>query len=317
MKKAFAASTGVTAIIALAIAALALVLILQYANTQQPVKISTPTPSSSPAVSLQPSPKEECLPAVQTLIVDGAIESENMQPLNGTNLTEIGKFDLPKGVFAYLPKYPDDLEKIKSEFKAGRQGLGEIDEKYWKQPDFYPGFVEKGVPLIKYYPTDSHAGYGYGTYPSEYIVNTGAGAEFDVYFLVRTDWGVVNYQGLKFLPAYPSKVKMLKNAFSDGTTEVTQDIAYAKCKIQMLEISPGQMALEPGYPTFFPGWVKRVKIKMRTGDIKPGKYAMGLEVVGPDSEFDSKMTQKLLTNYVTGGGFGSGQPWLTLYIDVK
>ncbi|MFH1750667.1 MAG: hypothetical protein ABH863_03240, partial [Candidatus Micrarchaeota archaeon] len=141
--------------------------------------------------------------------------------------------------------------------------------------------------------------------------------EFDVYFLIHSDWGVVNFQGVKLVSSYPKSIKSLRNTFSDGSSEVEQDTAYASCFMKVVEIDPGQITLEPAYPAFSSGWAKRVRLHVKTGAIKPGKYAIGLDVVAPDLDYSEKMSGALQTRYVTGGGFSAGRPWLMLYVEIR
>ncbi|MEK6843505.1 MAG: hypothetical protein AABY04_03375, partial [Candidatus Micrarchaeota archaeon] len=99
--------------------------------------------------------------------------------------------------------------------------------------------------------------------------------------------------------------------------KVVQDPAYVNCQMQILEVTPFEILLEPAYPAFSPGWAKKVKLSIRTGNIKPGKYAVGLDIGGPSDAFNDKMYEKFAGRYVTGGGFGTDSPWLMLYIEVK
>ncbi len=296
----------------LLIGAIVIIIVLAFVWFNQP---QTPI---QPQVTISVQPEAPGCLSIELKYGEDVFEADGVIiKLNESELQEPGRYELPKSVYASLPDFPADFDEVTNRFQAGKVPLNNLAPEYWKQPDFYPNFQEAGVPLIKYYPSDSHAAFGFGTYPSEYIVTTGSDAAFEVYFIIRADWGVLNYQGLKLVPSYPSKIKTLRNAFSDGSTLVEQDPNYARCNIQITEINPGQLTLEPAYPGFSPGWAKRVELKLRTGELKPGKYAVGLDVVEPDEAYNSAMSEKLSTSYVTGGGFGTDRPWLMLYIEVK
>ncbi|MEK6954676.1 MAG: hypothetical protein AABX01_06705 [Candidatus Micrarchaeota archaeon] len=277
---------------------------------------ASPKPSNVATVSLKP---EECLPQTDPVSGKDALEEgAYLKLFPASELDNKDRYDFPKRVFADLPPFPDDLDKVRGDFKAGRLTLGNVKPDYWKQPEFYPNFESAGVELMRNYPTDSHAAFGYGTYPSEYIVTTGADASFEVYFLMRADWGVLNYQGLRLVPAYPSKISALKNAFADGSNSVSQDTGYARCNIRIIGITPGELTLEPAYPTFSAGWAKRVKLSIKTGSgLRPGKYALGIDAISPTDQYNEGMGSILDNRYVTGGGFGTGRPWLMLFIEVK
>ena len=275
-------------------------------------------PKAPSPISATPTPEAKCLDPIQTIYGKDVVETElNTLDVSGDEFNALGKYGFPNRVFAKLPEYPLDLDGKLNDFKSLRITLENITANYYKQPEFYSNFKTAGVPLMENYPTNQHAAFGYGTYPAEYIVTTGANAEFNVYFLVRTDWGVVNYQGIRLFPYVPKEITSLRNSFSDGSRKVVQDPAYVNCQMQILEVTPFEILLEPAYPAFSPGWAKKVKLSIRTGNIKPGKYAVGLDIGGPSDAFNDKMYEKFAGRYVTGGGFGTDSPWLMLYIEVK
>ncbi|HLC47896.1 MAG TPA: hypothetical protein VJI13_02380 [Candidatus Norongarragalinales archaeon] len=300
----------------LAIAAILLVIAIALIYFALPMQLGEGGKAGpSPTVAIAPI---ACLPDILPQYADSRLEEgEYSLGKNESFLAGIGKYGFPNSVFADLPGMPNDLELVRKDFKAGKVSLLTLRKEYWKQPEFYPNFEDAGVPLMRDYPIDSHAAFGYGTYPAEYVVKTLSGASFDVAFIARSDWGVINYQGIKLVPIYPTSISALKNTFTDGSTAVTQDLEYVKCNIKITSIDPGQMTLEPVYPAFSAGWAKRVKFNVLLSDgIKPGKYAIGLDVVPPDAAYSEAMTEGLLNRYVTGGGFGTGRPWVMLFIEV-
>jgi hypothetical protein len=138
----------------------------------------------------------------------------------------------------------------------------------------------------------------------------------EVTFFVKADYGVQTFQGIMLKPYYNPTQFVTNGRFSDGSREVKQDVNYAECHIRVAELSPSEMLLEPTYPAFHTGWVKKVTTKLEIQNIKKGKYVVNIDIVPPSGDFNSKNQLKFLTNYVPGGTTSLGIPWVSIYIEV-
>jgi hypothetical protein len=135
---------------------------------------------------------------------------------------------LPAEVFKFLPKFPRDFYWVKTMVELGLlTDVNAIPAEYYKQPEFYPRFDTIGVDMMQH-PTPGRFGaWGFGTYPSEVLlnakVNETTGVETTAYTIFHTSWLVETYQGMGLTVVYPNEAHMLSNQFSDGSRSVTQN----------------------------------------------------------------------------------------------
>jgi len=303
----------------------------------------TPKTTSSIPIGLKGQAKESCL-ALEVYSESSKIEFEPILKtiLDKNNVTEeticsktdyckmgTGRHGLPKSVFAMLPDYS---EKTLSSTKALLRDpfrvtqLDKIDYSIYKQPEMYDRagrtFSVEGKQMMMEIAAEDtggqqHLAYGYGTYKSDFMVVMPEGTtDFNISFFVKADWGVKNFQGIKLNPVYPSSSTIINGNFKDGTKELIQNPVYVKCHVQFSEISPREFVLEPTYPSFYTGWVKLIKTKLKVSDLKKGKYVVGLDIAAPSTQFSEEMDWKFKPNYVPAGSIGTDHGWFNIYIEV-
>ncbi|MFH0714759.1 MAG: hypothetical protein V1847_03120 [Candidatus Diapherotrites archaeon] len=175
-------------------------------------------------------------------------------------------FDLQKesDIFADLPAVAPDFSETAYLLASGKLfSIGLLDENYYKEPEFYPGFKDNGLkywtqPDPKYWGVN-----GYGTYPAEQsdILIRGQREDFTAIVFFYASWGVQTYQGVTISP----------------TSETS--------KYFDVSVSPQTFLLEPTFPKFYKNWAQRVVI---TGKLKPdtnsGNYTLGFNVIVPPKE---------------------------------
>jgi len=224
---------------------------------------------------------------------------------------------LPAIVFSELPPFPKDFDEIALLVYIGSiTEMNRIGPEYFKQPEFYAGWGDQGVPLYQHPPKDRWGAFGYGTYPSEMLVNSPRNAEWNVSFFMHTSWLVQTYQGIGFNVVFPATAALIQNNFPDGQKNITQDPAKVKDYFEV-SVEPSSLLLEPAFPIFKQGWTQRVVVKAKAKNVPPGRYAIGLDIGGPDSKLAEEWLWKYKTQYSGNAGMtGVGRPWYTVFIDV-
>lgn len=167
-------------------------------------------------------------------------------------------------IWENLPAPPADFSEIAFLLATGKYfSIAGLDERYWKQFEFYPDAVENGLKYWTEPDPKSWASNGYGTYPSEQwaTLKTGDTETFEATVFVYTGYGVQTYQGVTL--------------FAEGNDLERFD----------LSISPQTFLLEPTFPKFESEWVKKVMI---TGNIKEGtpkgEYTVNLNLGVPPED---------------------------------
>lgn len=222
--------------------------------------------------------------------------------------------------FGELPGMPFDFEAVKAKYYAGQLQTERVSEKYWKQPEFHMGWQD----AITDYRQPKEFGYstdGIGAFPSEYVIFAKSNDEFTVHFFTLSAFASEFYQGVRIIPEYPDNVEMKANFYPDNTKAVSQDSAYAKQHIKIISVTPNEFLLEPAKnwqtyewnslgemvgaknvePRFESNWVKRIAVKIKTTDLKAGRYAIVFSFVPPSSEFSFEQSAKYLTRYKAVG----------------
>lgn len=183
-------------------------------------------------------------------------------------------------IFAALPPVPNDFSEIAYLLAQGKYfNLASLDERYFKQPEFYPNFKTLGItywtrPDPKYWVSN-----GYGSYPSEQwdSLERGSREEFRGVVFFYSSWGAQTFQGISLMP--------------DAESQKYFDI----------QISPKNFLLEPSFTKFGKDWVYRVEI---TGKLKPGtpsgEYAVGVNVEIPPKELRDKWSLEHKNLYFDG-----------------
>ena len=170
-----------------------------------------------------------------------------------------------------IPDKPEDYELIKRAFSEGFMDIEKLNESYWLQPDFYPGWsAAKGV--YEQHDYSRWGVYGHGAYPSNPTIcfktdKPGEWVRFTV--LYRTGFGIETWQGVKLVPE--------DNEYFD------------------VELNPNQMLLSPTFPVFAKDWVRKLSIKVTIKKQPPaGNYTVNIYSAPVDKELADKWYWEVL-----------------------
>ncbi len=201
-------------------------------------------------------------------------------------------------IWSQLPPVPNDFSEIAFLLATGKFfAIQDLDERYMKQPEFYPGFKDTGLRFWTQPDATSWASNGYGTYPSEQWADLTLGETdtFEATVFIYSGFGVQTYQGLSL--------------FVDAASQSFFDVS----------VSPDTFVLEPTFPQFHPEWAKKILV---TGKIKPetpaGEYTITVNVgIPPESKRQEWGTEyRNLYADAASGVRPSGNP-ITLHVTVK
>lgn len=113
--------------------------------------------------------------------------------------------------FGQLPKFPKDFFRMAQLVYDGKfVKYEELDEQYWKQPEFYPGWEDSICTKYVNYDPKRWTPEGYGVYPMLKQVNideTGIKIKVTTYF--KTGYATHAYQGLIVRPFLPKSAKSI------------------------------------------------------------------------------------------------------------
>lgn len=198
---------------------------------------------------------------------------------NHLGITEqklLSMFDLSsdKEIWSELPLVPDDFGEINYLMQNGKFfALETLEEKYWKQPEFYPSW--KNCPT---YWTEPDPRYwtpnGYGAYVSNQFTVINEGEEFYAIVYVHSGCGVQTWQG--------TRLEVSNNARDYFNVSIT----------------PNEFLLEPMFPQIKYGWTKRIEVKgsLKEGTPK-GVYDILIDVIPPSKESKDKWSAEYKTLY--------------------
>lgn len=237
---------------------------------------------------------------------------------NPQGTEEQTRYGLALSIFRDLPPLPDDFGPVKALVDGGkvRDVCERIGEEYWKQPEFYPNFIPGGVNLMLNPPENRMGIQGYGSFPSEGIVDANPGDTIRTCTFVHTSWFISTYQGLKLVSVYMNDAEFSENFFSDNTRIAYQD-AEENQNYFDIEIEPYQFLLEPTWGYFYNGWTKKVDVVVHVSpSTPPGKYIVGIGVTAPDPDQAEEWLWEYKTIYVNAGAFGIGRPLYMIGIEV-
>jgi len=183
------------------------------------------------------------------------------------NVTAINRFES-------IPEKPDDFDAyVRDIWKGSYVELCDMDEGYWKQPEFYGSSWENAKNSFYDNPDYSKWGvYGQGNMPREIgytFENFKKGDEFELCSFFHNGFGVWTYQGFKLVP--------IENEYFD------------------IEITPNELTVTPTFPVFEDGWTRKIKIKIIAKEDMPiGNYIVGFNTVEPNADYSRQETKKTL-----------------------
>ncbi len=202
--------------------------------------------------------------------------------------------------FENLPAFPSDFSDKKLLVYLGRiTNLDIIEEKYWKQPEFYAdSFVEQGIQHYYAFEPNKQVRFwsaGSGPYPGDIIVrNVSRGEQFPVKTFWHAAWAIPRHQIFSLNAEYPEKMTARM-----GDIVVEQNESTVHDCFTIMPTEP-YVLLEPTYPSFSYNWTKKVALDIRTSDTCPlgwyGLHVVPTDPVGIDME---------LLEYKYGAGLSS------------
>ncbi len=264
--------------------------------------------------------------AVQEKDVSAAVEISAKSPLEidierrlaAAEDLKQRKTDLPEIFFRNLPPFPEDFYRLRILVIYGKiYDLDTVDETYWKQPEFIPGFEEHAVRLINQPQAGRWGAFGYGAYPADTSVSTSPGEEFEVVTFFHTSWLVETYQGIKPVVVYNAESQMPSQDLQ-GSSTVSQDPEKVKTYFEV-KVDPEMTVLGPTYPVLDYEWTKKIKVDVKVKEgTPPGKYVIGVNIGAPSADFNDQMYKKYLNLYTTSGNtVGVGRPFYQIAVEVK
>ena len=247
----------------------------------------------------------------------GTIE-EKIQAEIDEAKTKITRPDyLPAVVYKNLPPFPDNFYTIDLLVFLGRlTDTVNLEEKYWKQPEFYPLF-EDNVGLIANPVKGRFYGVGYGAYPGDIGAEAGPGDDFTVASFFHTSWLVETYQGMKMDVVFPSNSQIPNQNLNGTQLSVSQDPEKAKEYFEVTT-TPDVFLLEPVNPIFGYNWTVKVLVHIKVKPETPkGTYVIGINPGTPPKEHSQRWIRQYLTRYNDGSSAVAGRPFVRITVDVK
>ena len=181
-----------------------------------------------------------------------------------------------ENLYSELPDKPSDFHIYKREISSGRfNDLCKVDYDYYIQPEFYPRWdIIKERDYINHDYTRWGV-HGYGSYPADMgwsgVRNLKKGDVLEVCTFLQTGWNIETWQGVY--------LRTLSNEYFD-----------VQIKQQEYEEFENHFLLEPTFPEFSDGWVKRIDLIITVKqDVPKGDYKLGFDVEQPDGRFNDKM----------------------------
>lgn len=179
---------------------------------------------------------------------------------------------------------PDYLQEIGAKpvdfdfvFKKGNINFCELEEAYYIQPDFY---ADSWVEGKRYYEAHDYSRwlvYGHGAYPAypkTAFSSNKVGEEVQICTLYRTGWGVETHQGLKLIPE--------KNEYFE------------------VVIDPNEFLLQPTFPDFDRGWVKKLNITVKVKQTpSAGTYNIVVNAINPSEEKREEWKSEVLKKNIS------------------
>jgi hypothetical protein len=204
-----------------------------------------------------------------------------------------------KEMFKELPRIPEDFYEVKNLFLYRFVNLtGKIlEEEYWKQPEWFPNYADKGGALdaVKNYIKQAQESgmwrttiWCAGIYPSDFYAKTKAGRNITVYTWVRNAPHQFKYEGIQLVKVYPLCDSFEERGFELGNNTVCQDPEYVKENVK-ISITPNLLLLTPNFPTYTYNHTKIIKVGVNISEnMAPGRYVVGFNTELPPEWYNQQ-----------------------------
>jgi len=185
--------------------------------------------------------------------------------------------------FAYLPEIPDDFGTVSYMVSTGKLfDLDRVTREYFLQPEFYPLFIDNGLPFYESYDPRYVGIFGWGTYPSEQWADVKSGTTAELEFFFKTGWGVETWQGMNL--------------------QIQSD-----CDWIAPSIEDNLFIAAPSYPEFCSvencgnDWARKmsIKVKVGSGAVAGQKCDVSLFNFAPPIEQVQEWTGKYGVSYIS------------------
>jgi len=213
-------------------------------------------------------------------------------------------YGISLATFENMPPIPEDFKWVKEQVSMGtidEKRFNAITEEFWKQPEFYPNFVEVGLQFYRTPYTDRRNCYGYGAYPQSMgnIVpqeNLSVGTELYSKTWLHTGFGIVCYQGTQLIPMTSEK----ENEYFD------------------VIIDPNLFLLMPTYPKFDKDWAREIRyiVKVKKAPVPKGSYSFSFVVSSPPSKQNDDWKWQYKQDYASSGMFSSSAKTFEFVVQV-
>ncbi|MEM3399368.1 MAG: hypothetical protein QXP42_00900 [Candidatus Micrarchaeia archaeon] len=197
---------------------------------------------------------------------------------------------MPLIIFANLPEFPEDFYATQGMVADGLIDISELNESYWKQPEFIPTWKTQGEALFRNPPKGRWGAYGLGVYPNKITVRLRKGQNATTSFLLHSGYLVQSYQGVA--------------------------LSYQNSSGIVLNLLPNPVLLEPTAPIFEYGWVEKINLTIVINvSAQAGMHEIPIWITAPDNE-TSKIWASTHSPYTTSAMNMWSGPLVKVLVDV-
>jgi hypothetical protein len=249
---------------------------------------------------------------------DPELEARIARELSNSTINTERPDNLPPEMFSRLPQFPKDFYQIRTLVRTGRiTDFGNLEDRYWMQPEFFPNFEEIGVPLLQHPPKDRWGAYGIAVYPADSVSTIEKGKRLDIFFFIKSNYLVETYQGVNLVPVFPDSTSVQSGfQMPGGAKEVKQDPEKTKGYFD-IQVEPNPFILEPNFPIYNINGTRKVRITITAKEgTPPGNYIIGLDTDQVPNEYEQQWLKQYLNLYTSGGMTKIERPYYQAFIQV-
>ncbi|NIO44406.1 MAG: hypothetical protein GTN36_02530 [Candidatus Aenigmarchaeota archaeon] len=251
--------------------------------------------------------------------------------------------------YSLLPPKAADFDQIKYMWERGiiRDNPENVNESYWKQPEWLPLYKESFVDILEdlVEAGDREPIWSLGTFPvQKYVIinqnwlqnpteptTTGHGL-FEIKengvivrhrFWVRAIPGAMKRFGVGLQTSYPEEGLLLSEAkwgISEQMVEQDPEVAKEHIKTVVYEKESGKTEFNFGtyWPKLQPDYIKEIWVEVEVDkDIPKGKYIVQVDMGAPSREYQESQSLKYGLGYVDPNiGIYRGPSKFRLFIEI-